>query len=99
MRRSHELLGDIAFRKINQDGRYGAINKPLLECTSVALANLSCDQYAALTVRHQAFLAQYDLLLHNEEFVGVITSGTAKRTSVRKRHEMLQAMIDKVITQ
>lgn len=97
MRRSHELLGDIAFRKINKDGRYGAINKPLFECTSVVLANLNGEEYAELSARHQVFLDRYDSLLHDEEFVGIVTSGTAQRASVRKRHEMLRSTIDEVI--
>ena len=99
MRRSRELLGELAFRKINKDGRYGAINKPLFECTSLALAKLGSEGYAALIVRRNTFLGKYKSLLHDEEFVRVITSGTAQRTSVRKRHEMLQATIDEVIAQ
>lgn len=98
MRRSHELFGDIAFRKINQDKRYGAINKPLFECTSVALARLSGEEYDELFARRGLFLEKYNLLLRNEEFFGVITSGTAKSNSVRKRHEMLQETIGEVIS-
>lgn len=97
MRRSHELLGEIAFRKINRDERYGTINKPLFECTSVVLAKLGGEEYSLLLIRRDAFLERYASLLHNEEFVRVITSGTAQRTSVRRRHEMLQATIDEVI--
>lgn len=98
MRRSHELFRDIAFRKINKNDRYGAINKPLFECTSVVLAKLSGWEYAELSSQRHIFLGKYESLLRNEEFVGVITSGTAQRTSVRKRHEMLRATIDEVIT-
>lgn len=98
MRRSHELFRDIAFRKINRDGRYGAINKPLFECASVVLAKLSGWEYAELSSRRHIFLGKYESLLRNEEFFRVITSGTAQRTSVRKRHEMLRATIDEVIT-
>ena len=97
MRRSHELLGEIAFRKINRDERYGTINKPLFECASVVLAKLGGEEYSLLLIRRDAFLERYASLLHNEEFVRVITSGTAQRTSVRRRHEMLQATIDEVI--
>lgn len=99
MRRSRDLFGDIAFRKINRDGRYGAINKPLFECTSVTLAKLNPEEYVILSERRRDFLDRYESLLHDEEFVAVITSGTAQRASVRKRHEMLKATIDEVITQ
>ena len=98
MRRCRHLFGDIAFRKINSDKRYGAINKPLFECASVALAKLDEHEYDVLSTRLETFLEMYDSLLHNDEFVAVITSGTAQMTSVRKRHEMLQAMIDEVIS-
>jgi hypothetical protein len=99
MRRCHDLLSDIAFRKINKNNRYGAINKPLFECTSVALANLSGEEYAELSSQRQIFLDKYESLLRNEEFFKVITSGTAQRSSVRRRHEMLRATIDEVIAQ
>lgn len=98
MCRCRFLFGDLAFRKINRNERYGAINKPLFECTSVALAKLDEQEYAALSTRRETFLEMYNSLLHNDEFVAVITSGTAQMTSVKKRHEMFQATIDEVIS-
>lgn len=98
MRRARELLGDVAFRKINRNGRYGTINKPLFECTSVTLAKLGSEEYAILLERRQDFLERYKSLLHDKAFVAVITSGTARKVSVRKRHDMLKAAIDEVIT-
>jgi hypothetical protein len=51
-----------------------------------------------LSTRRETFLEMYNSLLHNDEFVAVITSGTAQMTSVKKRHEMFQATIDEVIS-
>ena len=93
MQRCWEIFGEHAFRKIMKNGKYGSINKPLFECVSVCFAELSEKEYTSLYNNKNRFLYKYTSLLKNEEFIKVITSGTAKIDSVKNRDNAVSALI------
>lgn len=93
MSTANNLFGRNAFRKRTKNGRYGKINKPLFECVSVCLANLSEEECSLLIQNKDYFIDQYTRLLENSEFIDVITNGTAKKISIRKRNKELNRII------
>ena len=87
------LFGGNAFRKLTKNGKYGKINKPLFECVSVCLASLSDEKCCLLIQNKDSFIDQYTRLLKDPAFIDVITNGTAKKTSIRKRNVELNRII------
>ncbi len=51
MKYAADILGDIAFRKINLNGKYGRINKPLYDVVTVSLARLNEEECQKLLYR------------------------------------------------
>ena len=97
METAHAIFGEIAFRKLQSDQRYGRINKPLFECVSVCFAQLSEDECRTLIERKNVFVQKYTQLLTNPSFVDVITNGTAKRTSIDLRNNAINGIIHETL--
>ena len=97
MATAYTLFGKNAFRKITKNERYGKINKPLFECVSVSFAKLSDEECSLLIQNKDRFINQYIRLLKNPEFNDVITNGTAKKISIRKRNIELKHIIDETL--
>lgn len=98
MKYSNEIFSKDAFRKLNKNGNYGKINKPLYECVSVQLALLNSTDCQTLVERKDIFLKKYKELQMNKEFATSISSGTGKRESAKKRHEYMRRIIMEVIS-
>ncbi|MCI8389756.1 MAG: DUF262 domain-containing protein [Roseburia sp.] len=98
MRYAKEIFGDKAFRKINADGRYGQINKPLFDAVSVNLAKLSAADCEALLAGKERLEKKYASLLKNEKFVDIITRGTATMNNVRSRHKKIDKIFQEVLS-
>lgn len=96
MRAAYELFGHNAFKRLS-NGRYTRLNKPLFEAVSVELAKLSQDNIVNLINRKDEFIKKYEKLFDDEEFVESISNGTAKKTSVEKRHESIKSIIMETI--
>lgn len=77
MKYAADIWEDKAFRKINKNGQYGKINKPLYDAITVNLAKLSIQECEKLLIKKDELLEKYTELLKNEKFVSIITSGTA----------------------
>lgn len=86
MNYAHEIFGEFAFRKINIDGKYGRINKPLYDAVAVNLAKLSTADCERLLKKKEVLLRKYEALLKDKAFVDNITNGTAKIQSVQNRY-------------
>lgn len=87
MKYANSIFGETAFRKINIDGKYGKINKPLYDAVSVNLAKLSENECEKLLIKKDELNHKYTMLLKDKDFVGIITNGTAKIPNVKERYE------------
>lgn len=89
MKYAADIFGDIAFRKINANERYGKINKPLYDAVTVNLARLSVQDCERLLRNKDKLLLNYMKLLRNKKFVDIITSGTATISNVEGRYHAI----------
>ena len=96
---AHLLFGKNAFRKKNKNGKYGKINKPLFECVSVCFAELSKQECEELILAKDLFLTKYDALLSDNDFVNVITNGTAKKVSIIMRNTQVKRIIKETLNE
>lgn len=92
-----QLFGDKAFRRLNSNGKYGKINKPLFECVSVSLSELSEERCIFLVRRKEDFILCYEALFFNKEFTQIISNATAKLENVKRRFAMFKEILDEVI--
>lgn len=97
MNTAYAVFGDKAFRKIQKNDKYGKINKPLFECVSVRFARLSESECEGLVKKKMIFMAKYENLLKNAEFIDVITNGTAKKISIEKRNKEMDRIIKETL--
>lgn len=97
MKYASRIFGDAAFRKINVNGRYGRINKPLYDTVSVNLANLSKGDCEKLASRKNMLLDKYTALLKDQEFADSITNGTAKIANVKSRYQKINDIFQEVL--
>lgn len=98
MRYARDIFGDRAFRKINADGRYGQINKPLFDAVSVNLAKRSEKDCEKLLAEREKLEKRYTALLLDEKFVDIITRGTATISNVRRRHKKIDRIFQEVLS-
>lgn len=97
MKYSANILGNIAFRKINANERFGQINKPLYDAVAVNLAKLSTQECEKLLEKKDELLKKYIELLKDKKFVGIITSGTAAIDNVKSRHSIIYNLFQEVL--
>ena len=90
---SWNLFGEKSFRRIQKDGSFGAINKPLYEVVSVVLARLTSEECIRLTENREAFWQAHCVLLKNQEFLSTITSATAQNKNVETRYRMFSDLV------
>lgn len=91
------IFEEKAFRKINKNGQYGRINKPLYDAITVNLAKLSIQECERLLRKKDKLLEQYIELLKDEKFVNIITSGTAAIDNVKGRHSTIHGLFQEVL--
>lgn len=97
MKYAASIFEDKAFRKINADGKYGRINKPLYDAVSVNLAKLSETDCERLLERKADLMVKYTQLLEDNKFADIITRGTADIDNVRDRHETIYKLFQGVL--
>lgn len=97
MNYANRIFEESAFRKINVDGNYGRINKPLYDSVSVNLAKLSEEECEKLLVNRGKLKEKYTVLLKNREFVDIITNGTAKIQNVKERYMRISKIFQEVL--
>jgi len=94
---SYEIFGANAFRKITADNKRNRINKPLFEIMSVYFAKLSHEQQQKI-VTHKNQLREDFISLQNDKiFWAAITTGTATKDSVQRRHEKFKDFLNPYI--
>lgn len=97
MKYASGIFGETAFRKINNGGNYGRINKPLYDSVSVNLAKLSVQDCEKLLEKKDILEKKYTALLNDKDFVDIITNGTAKVLNVKARHHKIHKIFHEVL--
>lgn len=98
MKYARNIFGDSAFRKINTNGKYGKINKPLYDAISVNLAKLSEYDCEKLLMKKSELNEKYTALLTDDkEFIDIITNGTAKIQNVQNRYMKINEIFQEVL--
>ena len=97
MRYARSIFDETAFRKINSNGIFGRINKPLYDAVSVSLARLSLGDCEKLLENKNELNRKYIALLKNKAFVDIITNGTAKTQNVEKRYLEINNIFQEVL--
>lgn len=97
MKYANSIFGETAFRKINIDGKYGKINKPLYDAVSVNLAKLSENECEKLLMEKDELNRKYTMLLKDKDFVDIITNGTAKIPNVKERYMKINRIFREVL--
>jgi hypothetical protein len=93
---SYNIFGDDAFRKTERV-LTKPINKPLFEIISVNFAKLSQIQQEKLLQQKKNFINDFCQLQKNDFFWGAITTSTASKDSVKKRHDLFSDLLNKYI--
>lgn len=97
MEYAYYIFENNAFRRINKDGRYGQINKPLFDAVAVNLAKLSEKECEILLMNKEDLLKKYHEKLMKPDFVQIISNGTATILNVKKRHTVIQNLFRSII--
>jgi hypothetical protein len=95
---SHQIFGANAFRKITDGNQRNRINKPLFEIMSVHFAKLtSIEQTKLLQMKDKVRNDFIEKLLPDTNFWSSITTGTATKDSVLKRHKLFKGFLSNFI--
>lgn len=102
MELSYSLFEENAFRKpFNQENKgiqnFGPINKPLFECISVNLAQLSPEQARILIERKTPFIGAYLQLFKDNGFYQSISNATGYEKNAKIRHMKFKELLEKVL--
>ena len=103
MELAYDIFGKDAFRKPAENKRRKPINKSLFEVVSVHFALLSNQERNVIRENKERFINEYSQLFSykNKEqayfFIDSISTGTAGKESVKKRHENFEELIDQFI--
>ncbi len=95
---SYDIFGKNAFRKISTTSDVRSrINKPLFEIMSIGFAQLSPTGYDKLLSHKESFFNAFVELQNEKVFWDSITTGTATKDSIKRRHEAFKDLINKFI--
>ena len=94
---SYAIFKENAFRKIIPLTSRSRINKPLFEIMSVCFAMLSQENRQKLILQKTEFEKAFIRLQSDKIFWNAITTGTATKDSVKRRHEAFNQLIEKFI--
>lgn len=95
MQAAADIFGREAFRKWRSgDKNRRPVNKPLFETWSVGLARCSKEQIGVLVEGRESIQSHFRILLSNDsDFHQAITSSTGGATSIKKRFQAIQSLI------
>ncbi|OFX28421.1 MAG: hypothetical protein A2X08_15345 [Bacteroidetes bacterium GWA2_32_17] len=98
MNLAFEIFEKETFRKFKHDKKFrNPLNKALFEIISVYFAKLSDAERNILLKNRKQFIENFYNLHNDTKFFAAITSGTATKESVFKRHEEFQKILDQII--
>ncbi|MDR2844324.1 MAG: DUF262 domain-containing protein [Candidatus Symbiothrix sp.] len=91
---SYNVFGKDDFRKTERV-KFKFINKPLYEIISVKFAKLNHLQQEKLMQQKKNFRNDFSQLQQNDSFWDAITTSTASKDKVKKRHELFSDLLNK----
>lgn len=94
---AYDIFGERAFRKLQKNGQYGPINKPLFEVVGSQFGRLNDAEREKLLNNSASFQQDYIALIQDSEFLEAITMGTGRIASVRLRHNKFREIVRKAI--
>lgn len=94
---AYDIFGNMAFRKINRNHKFGQINKPLFDAVSVSLARLNEKECRTLVDKKDKLISEYQKIIAEPEFVQIISNGTARIVNVKKRHDTMYNLFRGII--
>ncbi|MDL2312811.1 DUF262 domain-containing protein, partial [Bacteroidales bacterium OttesenSCG-928-B11] len=95
MKISYQIFGTNTFRKITSDNQRNRINKSLFELFSVYFARLNAEELNKLLKQKESFKEEFVLKLqYLPSFWAGITTGTATKDSVQKRHRLFKEFLN-----
>lgn len=94
---AYDIFGNMAFRKINRNHKFGQINKPLFDAVSVSLARLNEKECHTLVDKKDKLISEYQKIIAEPEFVQIISNGTARIVNVKKRHDTMYNLFRGII--
>jgi hypothetical protein len=103
MELAYDIFEKDAFRKPAENKRRKPINKSLFEVISVHFALLSNKERDAIKDNKEFFIKEYSQLFSYENkeqayfFIDAISTGTAAKESVKKRHENFEELIENFV--
>lgn len=97
MKYARSIFGESAFRKLNRNGNYGRINKPLYDAVSVNLARFGEQDCEKLFENKSELICKYTALLKDAKFVDAITNGTGKAENIQIRYNKISKIFQEVL--
>jgi hypothetical protein len=97
MQLSYNIFGKDAFRKIIPSEKRKRINKPLFEVISAHFSKLNESEKEKILHRKDDFKNSFIQLQQDKTFWNAITTGTASKDSVKKRHDAFKELINQYI--
>jgi hypothetical protein len=96
MNGAFEVFGTDSFRK-TENSSQKRINKSLFEIISLHFAKLTQNKIDAIILKRVDFVAKFNTLQQDKNFFDVITTGTASKESVKRRHEIFKNFLNEFI--
>ena len=99
MRYAHDLMGNLAFRKID-GGRQtrSPVNKSLFEAWSVNLRRLTLTERDLLLIRKDVLTERFRMRMATDnEFLQSVTQGTGSVARVHKRFDTIRQIIEETL--
>lgn len=93
MKRACKLFGNHAFRKSYPGKRRTPINKSLFETWGVLLSEIKEEQFSNLLNNKDLMMEEYKKLIDNYDFVVIISRDSMKPTSIKRRFEIINNLI------
>ena len=90
-----KIFGKYAFRRFNEKGRRGPVNKAVFELWTVCFSELSDEQLAQLEKNKEVFFEKYAKLQLDNAFITDIGSGS--QTAVVRRIELGRKLVKEFI--
>lgn len=87
-----KIFGRLAFRKYNENGRRGPMNKAIFELWCVCFKELNKAQLEKIVLNKDEFLKQFGILLKNDNFNSLLKAGD--EYSIIRRIDMARELTE-----
>lgn len=95
MKKSYALFGKFAFRRLNEEGRRGPINKSLFEVWSYLLNKMSDAEIDLLINKKELLFEMYTELCIDYSFINDIKS--TDKNSLKNKFEKVDLLVEEIL--